>query len=58
MANTTVTVHSEDFERLQTNYSFNFVTKAQLRRYVVIHGKRPEYGITSEEFTEITGETY
>ena len=58
MANTTAVVHSEDFERLQTNYSFNFVTKAQLRRYVVIHEKRPEYGITAVEFTEITGEAY
>lgn len=56
-AATTVT-HSDDFERLKTNYGFNFVTAAQLRRYVAIHLKRPEYGITSDEFTEITGEAY
>ena len=35
-----------------------FVTKEQLKKYVLIHEKLPDHGITAEEYTEITGEPY
>ena len=51
-------VHSKDYERLYMNYYYNFVTKEQLKKYVLIHEKLPDHGITAEEYTEISGEPY
>jgi uncharacterized XkdX family phage protein len=41
---------SDMFETLKTRYEKNFVRKDQLQKYVA-YGK-----LTSEEYTEITGE--
>ena len=45
-------VHSKDYERLYMNYYYNFVTKEQLKKYVLIHEKLPDHGITAEEYNK------
>lgn len=52
------TKHSKDFEKYNTYYRMNFMTREQLQRWVVINAKHPNKGITGEEYKEITGEEY
>ena len=49
---------SRDFEKLKTKWDMNYITEETLRKYVVLHEKNPNVGITAEEFTEITGIEY
>lgn len=51
-------MHSIDYERLYMNYHYHFVTKEQLKQYVLIHDRFPNHGITMEEYMEITDEPY
>ena len=57
MAKKTV-AHSADFEKLKEQYDKGYMTKATLKKWVQIHEKRPDRGITAEEYKEITGEDY
>lgn len=42
---------SRDFIKWKTRYEMNFATKEQLQRLIILEV------ITTEEYTEITGET-
>lgn len=55
---TTEAAHSADFEMLNNRYQMNWITKATLKKWVIIHQSRPTRGITAEEYEEITGEVY
>lgn len=50
--------HSEKFEELRNKYVINYITKATLKKWVVINQKKPGRGITEAEYEEITGEPY
>lgn len=50
--------HTEKFEELKNKYDKNFITKATLKKWVVINQKRPGSGISENEYEEITGEKY
>lgn len=50
--------HSSRFEDLKRKYEMNYITKATLKKWVVIDQKKPGYGITAAEYEEITGEPY
>lgn len=59
MASKTTTVtHSDKFDELNTKYKMRYITKATLKKWVVINEKKPGRGITPEEYYEITGEVY
>ena len=45
-------------EALENKYKLNFITIATLRKWVQVNDKKPGYGITREDFREITGEDY
>ena len=49
---------STQFNDLKRRYEMNYITIDQLRRWVVINQKKPELGITAEEFKLITGQDY
>lgn len=49
---------SARFEELNWKYSMNYVTKATLKKWVLIDQKKPGNGITAEEYELITGESY
>lgn len=53
-----MTEHSAKFEELKGKYEKNYITKATLKKWVAINGKRHGTGITAEEYEEITGEVY
>ena len=57
MAKKSVT-HSPKFEYFKNQYDRNWITKDTLKKYVQIGLKKPERGITAEEYEEITGEPY
>lgn len=46
------------FEKLKAQYGAGYVTKATLKRRVVLYDTKPEKGITAEQYEEITGEEY
>lgn len=50
--------HSAKFGELKEKYERNYVTKATLKKWVLINEKRAGAGITVEEYEEITGEPY
>lgn len=50
--------HSPKFEYFKTQYELNYITKETLKKYVLIGQKKPERGITADEYEEITGEPY
>ena len=50
--------HSGKFDELKEKYERNYVTKATLKKWVLINEKRDGVGITAEEYEEITGEPY
>jgi len=52
------TEHSPKFEYFKNQYEKNYITKDTLKKYVQIGLKKPEKGITAEEYEEITGEPY
>ena len=51
-------MHSPMFEELKQSYDNGYITSNSLRKWVKVHDKNPERGITAAEFTEITGEEY
>lgn len=53
-----MTDHSAKFEELKNKYERNYITKATIKKWVLINDKRPGAGITAEEYEEITGEAY
>ena len=53
-----MTDHSAKYEELKVKYEKNYITKATLKKWVLINDKRPGAGITAEEYKEITGEEY
>lgn len=46
------------YERLKTKWQRGYITKETLRGWVALNKKRPEKGITPEQYKEITGEDY
>ena len=52
------TEHSAKFEELKAKYEKNYITKATLKKWVLINDKRPGAGITAEEYKELTGDEY
>ncbi len=50
--------HSARFEELNEKYQMNYITKATLKKWVLINKKKPGNGITEDEYYEITGEVY
>ncbi len=58
MAKKTTVEHSPRFEYFKTQYEKNYITKATLKKWVVIGLKKPSLGITAAEYEEITGEPY
>ncbi len=50
--------HSPKFDYFKRQYDMNWITKETLRKYVQIGLKRPDRGITADEYEEITGEPY
>ncbi|MBR1523930.1 MAG: XkdX family protein [Lachnospiraceae bacterium] len=57
MAKKTAT-HSPKYDYLKEQYERNYITKATLKKYVLIGLKKPANGITADEYEEITGEPY
>lgn len=53
-----MTDHSAKYEELKAKYEKNYITKATLKKWVLINDKRPGAGITAEEYEEITGDEY
>lgn len=51
-------MHSPMFEKLSTQFQMGYITKATLKRRVVLYETKPEKGITEDEYEEITGEPY
>lgn len=49
---------SKMFESLKNMYEMNFVTKETLKGRVQLYKRKPEKGITEEEYETITGEKY
>lgn len=50
--------HSPLFTSLYEKYQLNFITKDTLKGRVKLYATKPDKGITSEEYFEITGEAY
>ena len=53
-----MTDHSAKYEELKVKYEKNYITKATLKKWVLITDKRPGAVITAEEYKEITGDEY
>lgn len=58
MAKTKTQEHSPKYEYFKAQYELNYITKDTLKKYVQIGLKKPERGITADEYEEITGEPY
>lgn len=50
--------HSPMFEELKYRWKLGYVTETQLRKRVELYERKPDKGISAEEFEEITGEPY
>ena len=49
---------SEMYGELQEKFERNYITVKTLRGWVALNAKKPEKGITPQEFEEMTGEVY
>lgn len=46
------------YDELKKKYELGYVNVEQLKRRVVLARRKPDKGITEEEYEEITGEPY
>lgn len=51
-------IHSARFNLFKERYDAGYITAETLSGWVAIGIKKPERGITAEEFEEITGKKY
>ena len=51
-------MHTPMFEELKKKYELHYITKETLKGRVKLYAKKPDKGITAEEYKEITGEEY
>ena len=49
---------SRDFAKLKEKWDKRYITEDTLRKYVILHDKNSNVGISAEEFTLITGLEY
>ena len=49
---------SPKFEMLKERWAMGWITEETLRGWVAINEKKPGFGITAEEFEEITGKPF
>lgn len=47
-----------DFDKLKTKWGMGYITKDTLRGWVALNAKKPNRGITAEQYKTITGEDY
>lgn len=52
------TEHSAMYAELLSQYKMHYVTKATLKKRVALNNTKPDKGITTAEYEEITGEVY
>jgi len=45
-------------EKYKADYERGYITKEQLKRWVVINAKRSTMGITAVDYENITGDSY